>query len=219
MSQKSHLHDLALAIFPEEIIVARIANKLVKRNWRWRNGYYTDIRNAVRESRPPWGQGKKRLEAVITEMKRQYALRAKRRANKPIDWATYSRGDIHYRRTSVFNNLTGLNHSCQQLSRYQGRLVMLTAGYYDRLLCVMQPDGSYAKIAIKANYRLTIYKAITETFMRGKVAAAMMAGAAIEMDFVRLATIIHHKTREPEVVPWQYTISKTQITLDTPFAG
>lgn len=204
MTLKSALHELAMATFPEEVIVVRLAREIVEYQWGWRTGYYTDIRKKVKDSRPPWGQGKKRLEAVIAEMDRQSKIRRERILNAPVDWASWSQPHKQDRRTAVLNHLTGLGVSCQQLKRYQDRLVML-CGNYNPMLIILQPDGSYIEAKLASGYQSAISGAVLNSFMPKRVTAAMMNGASVEVDFVRLATILHHTSGDTEMIAWEHT--------------
>jgi hypothetical protein len=207
------LLDLAWAFLPEPVVVARVAHQILEEGWEWVRGEKMEVRAIVRKSRPPRGLGKKRLEAVVAEMKRQDAIRDTR-LRPPIDWAAWRPDRQSGRRQTVAERILGITNgsmTCHSLSGVNGSKVMLIENHgwnRENEVVILRPKpkiGPRQEIRIKIGSRRD-YKHATEAllcyFAPKRVRAAMLAQHVVWLDFDLLETQIEQKDGSSKSYPW-----------------
>lgn len=206
----SALLDLAWASMSELSIVAKLAAKCRKRGRGWARGDKGEIREIVKDSRPPRGFKKKRLDAVIEEISRQEDVSSKRARSRPIDWSNLHAQSIVTRRNRVFELVAGKTEfkCCLGYQKWQGHNVFLVRrDYYERIhLYILHPDGGkrIIKFGDGVEGHTTILGLVLYVLGRkpGLLKQAVMNGWRIEPDFCLGRTVIHRPAWEDIVLPW-----------------
>lgn len=205
------LMDLLLATFSEENLIAKTAHDIVEKGWHYERPYIGDIKDIIRRTRPSHGQLKSRLAAVRREMKRQYALRKKRRDYREasndslIGLSGLERKEYITRLARyILDDEVRVCHDFLRRGDYRLLLVECeTHDYWNRFhLYVIGPDRVQRKYKTRSAYNgngiMNIVWGATEDLAKG----AMRDGASISVDFTRLATVATYPDGTVKEFPW-----------------